>query len=367
MQVKDELSERIDALKGSREFRAYERVRDEVFRLRELDRDRRGGVNAPSEYWEEELAGFEYLFDPSPLVVEKLRHHSYHVTGLKVHDYRSHKGETKQRFAAKLDALIDAAGGRELLVPEPRILGGFGHEIGGELFNIDTLKFFEVLIAMERGALLEEFRDGERRAVWEIGPGWGGFAHAFKTLFPSVTYIMTDLPQLFLFSATYLSAAFPEAKLHFYDPDAEEPLGPPDADFVFVPNTFLNETRPSSLALAINMVSFQEMTAEQVHGYVHHAYELGAPYLYSLNRDRSPYNPQMTNVRDIIAKWYWPQQVEVLPGVQYTQLPPAKPGSKAVSLAAQAGKKAKKSAAKKSANKPDLGYKHVVGWRRTFP
>ena len=167
---------------------------------------------------------------------------------------------------------------------------------------------------------------------------------------------------------------FPDAKLHFFDPDADQPMGPEDADFVFVPDTMLAHTRPERLDLAINMVSFQEMTAVQVDGYVRHAHELGARYLYSLNRDRSPYNPQMTSVREIIGQAYWPQHVEVLPGVQYTQMlhvAPPQPVSIGDRAHGQARKAAAKSAAKKlkksATKKPDLGYKHLVGWRRMDP
>lgn len=358
----DAIEQRIADLAQSLEYRGYEGVRREVYRLRRQTRDRMSGAHAPSEYWEEELSNFDYLFDASPLIVHKLRQHSFHVTGLKLYEYRSHRDAARRQLAEKLEALVEAAGGRELLVPETRLLGGFGHELDGELYNIDTLKFFEVMIALQKGAVLAGLRELERPVVWEIGTGWGGFAYVLKTLLPQVKYVITDFPELFLFSATYLQVAFPDARLHFFDPDADEPMGPPDADFVFVPNTHLDETRPERLDLAINMVSFQEMTSEQVGQYVRHAFELEAPYLYSLNRDRSPYNPQLTSVREIIAETYWPQEISVLPGVQYTQMlsKPPVPTPMAKKLTLKALDKSKK----KTSKKPDLGYRHVIGWRR---
>src|SRR3954452_22428254 len=109
------------------------------------------------------------MLDASPLIVDKLRHHCYHVTGLKVYDYRSHKDDAQRKLQDKLEALVDA-GGRDLLVPEPRELGGFGFDIDGGLYNVDTLKFYEVMIALNRGAVLGEFREAaDRRVVWEIG------------------------------------------------------------------------------------------------------------------------------------------------------------------------------------------------------
>jgi hypothetical protein len=329
--------ERIDALRASAAYRNYEYVRDRVLEMRAL-------VAAspeahPSAYWQEELANFEYMFDASPLIIDKLRHHTYHITGLRVHDYRTHKDKARDQFAEKLRALV-ARGNPDLLVPEWRGLGGFGFDIDGQLFNIDTLKFFEVLVALEKGAVLQEFRSNtERRLVWEIGAGWGGFPYQFKTLCPNVTYVITDLPELFLFSATYLMSAFPQARVRFW---GEEPgdrifTNWRDYDFIFIPNTALAELSPERIDLTINMVSFQEMTDEQVTGYVARAHALGSPFLYSLNRERSSYNRQLESVSAIVSRFYWPREIEVMP-VAYTKPLGTEP----------------------SKNK----YTHLLGWRR---
>ena len=88
------------------------------------------------------------MLDASPLMIEKLRHHSFHITGMRVYDYRSNRDRWCERFVEKRRALLKY-GKRELLIPEWRALGGFGFDIEGELYNLDTLKFFEVLIALE--------------------------------------------------------------------------------------------------------------------------------------------------------------------------------------------------------------------------
>ena len=198
-------------------FQAYETVRDRVLAL--LD----GGGEAarPSAYWVDELETLEYLLDASPLIIDRLRHHTYPITGIRAYDYRSGKDAT--RFAEKLAALIELAGGDQLLVPESRALGGFGHEIDGRLCNIDTLKYFEVLIGMERAGVLGALRGAAQRpVVLEIGAGWGGFAYQLKRLFPDVTYVIVDLPELFLFSATYLATTFPDAKTWFWERPGDE-------------------------------------------------------------------------------------------------------------------------------------------------
>jgi hypothetical protein len=347
----DALSARIRASRASRAYRAYEEARTHVLRMK--DAAARGGVFAPSAYWTEELENFGYMFDASPLVIERLRHHCFHLTGIRVYEYRSHRDREARQLEEKLRAL-QALGYPELMVPEPRDLGGFGFEIDNELFNIDTLKFFEALIAMQEGGVLAPLRKPaeERRVVLEIGAGWGGFGYQFKRLCPGVTYAIIDFPELFLFSATYLGAMFPEARLAFWHSNEsssnDEVLA---ADFLFIPHTALEELTLPRLDLTINMVSFQEMTSEQVDSYVRFAREQGAPYLYSLNRERSTYNRELTSVSEIIGNHYWTHEIPVLP-VSYTQM---------------LDKRAKLSSRTRRSKLPPrkgMPYRHLIGWRK---
>jgi hypothetical protein len=240
-------------------------------------------------------------------------------------------------------------------VPEPPLLGGFGYPVEGGLMNADTLKYFEVLIALDRGAALGAFRSGDRRpVVWEIGAGWGGFAYQFKTAFPGATYVISDLPELMLFSATYLATAFPEAQIRFWDPD--EPLddaGWLAADFVFVPHWATAAVTPPHMDLAVNTVSFQEMTTDQVREYVTQAHRVGCPLLHSLNRERSLYNPELEGVSKIMSEHYAPQEIDVLP-VPYGD------------FSNDPTKQPKRKGPGKVARKPDA-YRHLLGWRRTQP
>jgi hypothetical protein len=344
-------------------YRRYLEIRDWVLGLTASQ----APEGTPSAYWREELAGFDYMLDASPLILEKLRHHSYHLTGLKVYDYRTGKDDRIPAFAAKMAMLEAAGGGRELFVPEALELGGFGFEIEGALVNLDTLKFWEVMIALDKAAVLGGLRAasaaGERPVVWEIGAGWGGFARAFKTLVPGARYAIVDLPETMLFSALYLGHLFPEAKIHLHAPGGPEPDW--SVDFLFFAHTDLEAMRPPRLDLALNMVSFQEMTAAQVRGYVEAAWERGAPYLYSLNRERSPYNTELESVSALLAERFWPHEIPVL-DLPYTRLP--EPGaSQRLAKARDAGPKTAKKAAAKPASKTARGYRHVVGWRKTEP
>ncbi len=297
-------------------FAAYLRVRTDVLRLKQ---GAASSVEAtPSRYWAEELSNIDYLLDASPLIVRKLRHHAFQITGIRPYDYREY-GEQQAHFARRLRALIALAGDRRLLVAEHEALGGFGYRIDGALYNVDTLKFFEALVALRRAGLLASFEKAEqqgdaavpRRLVWEIGAGWGGFAYQFKTLFPRTTYVIVDFPELFLFSATYLATVFPAARLAFCD-SAAALAGWQEADFIFVPADraeLLTTLRPD---LLVNLVSFQEMTTAQVERYLRLAQSAGCPAVYSLNRDRSPYNAEIDSVSAILARYAEVQDVTLL-------------------------------------------------------
>lgn len=290
-------------------FRHYLRVRDLILRM--LD-DEPG--YASSAYWKQELRGFEYLFDASPLVIAKLREHTYHITGLRSYEYRHHHAGRASPFADKLRQL-KAHDPSNLFVGEAPHLGGFGHRIDEELVNLDTLKFYECLIALDRAGVVSQLRSPDRRhRVLEIGAGWGGFAYQLKTLFPRTTYLIVDLPATMLFSATYLKATFPDARMRFYGEGPDEDLlnDVNKADFVFIPAHAFARLPIPAVDLAVNIASFQEMTTAQVTGYVQKLDESGCPVLYSLNRDRSPYNRELSTVTEIVETAYAVEPIEVL-------------------------------------------------------
>jgi hypothetical protein len=303
---------RVEEAASSPGFEAYKEVRRQVFAMRDREERAAGSLAAPGDYWREELEQFDYMLDAPPLVVAKLRRHCYHLTGLRPYDYRTHKSSS--RIAHRKKAL-EEAGGRELVLPEPELLGGFGFQLGDGLYNVDTLKYSEALIALRRAGVLDDLgsRDG-KPLIWEIGSGWGGFAYQLKTVCPRATIVLSDFPEVFLFSATYLMTAFPSAKVVFEgsdnDPGADSWT---DFDFVFVSNARTDAVRPSRLDLTANMVSFQEMTSEQVEAYVSHAAAAGCPVLYSLNRERSLYNPALSGVTAILSRYYEPREIGVLP------------------------------------------------------
>ena len=326
-------------------YATYCRVRDEVLRMK--DRREGPGESGPSRYWAQELDQIDYLIDASPLVVRKLRHHAFQITGIRPYDYRE-AGEKRAFFERRLRALVALAGGSTLLVEEHDALGGFGFTIEGRRYNVDTLKFFEVLVGMQRAGVLEPFRATDRRRiVLEIGAGWGGFAYQFKTLFPKTTYVIVDFPELFLFSATYLLTVFPEAKVRFWQAGQRTFEESEDVDFVFVPVPHADAVLDARPDLLVNLVSFQEMTTSQVERYTELAAATGCQTLYSLNRDRSVYNDEIESVSAILSRRYDLREVSVL-GSGYLK---ATKRDSAISV----------DEARRTSRVDDTGYRHLAG------
>jgi putative sugar O-methyltransferase len=326
----------------------------------------------PSEYWKEEIKGFEYMFDASPLIVNRLREHCYHLTGVHSYVYRGHHAHKKGMFAEKLNSLRELDPTGELFVPESPELGGFGHNLDGALVNIDTLKFYESLIAMNKGGLLEPLRDshGGRKIVVEIGGGWGGFAYQMKSLLPDTCYVIVDLPQTLLFSAVYLMTLFPDSRSFIYGDSLSSGISEDlnSYDFIFLPHFSINQNILPNIDLTINMVSFQEMTDEQVLDYVRWSWQCGSPFLYSHNRGKSPHNTQLSSdVDSLISRGYTKEEVKVLP-IPYTVL--GNPGGQKTSFRSDPKEMAKiiiKKAltpAKKAFSSSIHDYRHIAWHRR---
>lgn len=294
----ENMCSRLDKARNSREYQIYLEVREKVLDMMNI-MSKNGQI--PSDYWQEEVAGFDYMFDASPLIIHSLRHHCYHVTGIKPYDYRNHHARNKIKLQEKYD-LLKTSDSEGLFVPESPQLGGFGFKSEDLMYNIDTLKYYESILVLYQNGYLNNFDSLGRKTVLEIGGGWGGFAYQFKTLFPNTNYIIIDLPQTLIFSATYLQAVFPNAKCMYYT-KPNTVLNPDNYDFIFIPH-YLLDNLSTSLDLTINTVSFQEMTKSQVDNYCSKIFSMKCPRLYSYNRYQNLNNPELGILNSIIEKYY---------------------------------------------------------------
>ena len=261
-----------------------------------------------SDYWAEEVLGFEYIFEASPLIINNLRHHCYHITGEFPYPYRNHHNHNSNKFKSKLE-LLKSLTDTDLLIPEPKSLGGFGFDINGELINLDTLKFLESMIAIEKSGMKASLEKINNPIICEIGAGWGGFAYYYCSLFPKSKYLIVDLPQTLIFSYLYLTELFPNKKVNLfgYESNSLE-----DCDFLLIPNTEFHNYH-NSIDAAINICSFQEMTSEQVSNYINKIFELDCKFIYSLNRNMNKNNPSLVKtLSDHISEKYQINEIDIL-------------------------------------------------------
>ena len=304
MNSKEEFNKILVAGRSGQAYKNYLEVREAVFNM--LD----NGPALPSSYWREELSGFEYMFDASPAIISKLRHHCYHITGIKDSAYRGHHTRYLPQVEKKL-ASLRKRDTKNLLIPESPMLGGFGFDIGSKMYNADTLKYYESLLILDQTGLLDKLRlDG--KIMMEVGSGWGGFAYQLKVLFPKTTFVFVDIPPVFLFSGTYLKTLFPLAKTLFFDGRAPVNIDS-SYDFIFVPNYAFSRIQGKRPDILVNMASFQEMTTSQVDEYFRGARAMGIPLIYSFNRERSPYNHELSAVSSVMEKYY---QVQNIPSIE---------------------------------------------------
>ena len=318
-------------------FDAYEQVRGRLERMRHADPDA-VALTAPERAT---AAALEHLWTASPETIAQLRRWCEPVGGARSADYDAPSPELTVRLKRDHRVLRRQVGA-ELFVPEPQVLGAFGVWRGDDFYNEDTIRGFSALVALQDGAVLDTCRRAPvRRLVWEIGGGWGGFAHQFKTICPNVTYLITGMPTSWLLSAVYLMTLFPHARFRFYgDAPADDLWTDWDTtDFVFVPEAALAGVQPPRLDLVLDLGALRFMNAPRVEVHVRRAFDWGAPYFYSLLPAAVP-APLIETVWSRIAHAFWLHPVPP----RAENIPPVADGP--------------------AAPVPGVEYTHLIGWRR---
>lgn len=257
----------------------------------------------PSQYWKEYIRMFDYMLDSDvPLSCFKnLRCHTYHLTGtMPAH----HKINVDQSGLKKRYTELIKKCPKEYRIEEPTALGGFGTIINGKLINKDIIRFTEAFVVLNEANILPQLLQGGHKYVLEIGGGWGGLAHHFKSIVPNCTYIIIDLPETLLFSASYISLLNPDKEIYIFDENYQEyrSNGFDKFDFVLLPNWALEDFHEKIFDLVINQASFQEMTTYQVESYLDKVKEICHGYLYSYNQNFQDYNRELNGLNQNLFK-----------------------------------------------------------------
>lgn len=251
-------------------------------------------VALPSNYWAGKVGGI--LLSPEYDVANHLRLHSYVFTGMKLRD---HIGTTSSpmppNLANRFDELTSGLP-KELMANPPGILGEIGWHWKGRILNVDVIAYQERLSLIYKAGLYNKIKDKERPVIVEIGSGYGALACFLKQAIPQAQILLCDLPESLALAAVYLRIAFPEYSHFIYDEEEPDEANS-NADFVYIPNFLFNQWSIKNIDLAINTLSFAEMTVEQVRDYVSGIKAgIGAEgHLFEQNQDKR------VNVAEIIS------------------------------------------------------------------
>ena len=308
--------------------------------------------NSISKYWSEEINGFEYIFEASPSIINNLRHHCHHITGELPYAYRDHHNYNAPKFKSKLE-LLNTLLEKDILVPEPNILGGFGHNINGKLINKDTLKYHESLIALEKYGLLNEINEINNPVICEIGAGWGGFTHCLSETINNSKFVIVDLAETLIFSYLYLSELYPNKKVKLFNYESNSIT---DCDFLLIPSSKFIDFE-DEIDLTVNLCSFQEMTSPQVEEYIKKVSNQKSKFIYSLNRDLNKNNADLKrSVSQIISDHYEINFIKLL-NITYTDINPL---NNNVSIRKIIKSNLRKIINKNSENS-NFSYQHIIG------
>lgn len=146
--------------------------------------------------------------------------------------------------------------------------------------------------------------------ILEIGSGYGALAHQIKKIFNDTVYILVDLPELLFWAGVFIIVNNPKSKIFIYDPRKhKKKLNLNELkkyDFLLVPNYKLSELIGDiPIDLAINLLSFQEMTIKQINYYCKYISSNLIGFFGSDNMDRHPINCELNfNIDTILRKYF---------------------------------------------------------------
>jgi hypothetical protein len=317
-------------------FDSYVALRECMAPQRE--RDEQSDTLSPIE--QQMRAELAYLWNATPADIARLRRCGTAITGVQAERYDAPAPDLLARLKRDY-RLLRRQAGTELCVHEPALLGGFGVQWDGGLVNEDSVRWFGGLVAFQDAAVLPSCRGAQRRLVWDIGGGWGGFAQQFKTVCPNVTYLTTARPELLLASATYLQAVFPSARVHVHQGDADATWADwTHTDFVFATEASLPLLHPPAIDVVVDVLATEAMTPLRADRHVRWAAEFGARFVYVMRRVGAE-TPGAAAAAAALDRHFWPPPVP--PRAEH--LPPVGDGLQPVPI-------------------EGADYQHVVGWRR---
>lgn len=205
--------------------------------------------------------GEEFIAQLGPGIPDDIA--DIHANRFDVAERLAHLVPEQERFVRNVPA--------RYVVAAPRMFGEIGIEVGGVVVNPDSIMCQSRINGLLGSGVIDKLwadiaRRGRAR-ILEVGPGYGALAYALKAIFKDqLEYIAVDLPSSLYYSTIYLSTLFDPERCHLLAPGDKVPG---HFDGLFVANYLVGEFADTlgPIDLAINTMSFSEMSVAQVRSY----------------------------------------------------------------------------------------------------
>jgi len=252
----------------------------------------------PTRYWVFFSQAFQYVRRLPAEEFRNLRLHTYHIDG---GNYQQLFFSLPDGFRLAIDYLQQGLPDRFRLAA-PQIAGEYGHSIDGRLINDTTLRWQKLFRSLWLAGELDRLSRQKRPVFLEIGGGYGSLAHAILSAFPRALYLIVDLPETLLFSASYLSLVHGPNRIHLLEPGTMISSRAGDGvSVILIPNFELRSLKSMRFDLSINIQSFQEMSAPQIQTYLEFLSDRSV-VLLSCNHDRNHFSDERIDVTRSIRK-----------------------------------------------------------------
>lgn len=237
---------------------------------------------APSTMWEYSSLVSSHMRRMPPEDFGTLRLHTYHIDNTRsVGNELGFPQELYQQPYEDLRADLP----ERYWIGAPQACGEWGHLIDGRLVSNKILTWQRTFRNLWHSGELTRLEKSQSPIILEIGGGYGGIAHHLMTMFPKARYIIVDIPETMVFSASYLTLIHGPDRVQLLERETKITTDSWDAgSFLMVPNYLLSSLSSLHFDMAVNMWSFGEMTENQVTEYL----EFLAPrtdVLYSKNQN----------------------------------------------------------------------------------
>jgi hypothetical protein len=277
-------------------------------------------VFRPSPMWEDLRRFFDFIFDFSDRSLRNIRLHTSLMTGDPWFAHMAHTNlvtdeqkltrpmiQQYHKLIADIPERFRAS--EPVTTPETEAVG---IRYKGCLVTDDLIRYQRCVSNLYWSGIYRmlDALPG-KPVIVEIGGGYGGLAQQITACFGKpCAYVIFDLPEMLYWSAAFLIVNNPDKRFYIY---AGQDVGHAsladicaEHDFVFFPNyAFDLVAELPELHLLVNLLSFQEMTDEQVRYYASVAARHMRGALYSENRARHVQNTDMaTTVHDVLAQWF---------------------------------------------------------------